>query len=93
MAPELLAALLRRGDAMLALGDLSAARLLYERAAAGGSGGAALALGKTYDPAFLSGLNARGIRPDRATAVNWYRKAAALGDGEAPALLRRLGAE
>jgi hypothetical protein len=90
---ELLATLMRRGDSMLALGDVSAARLLYERAATGGSAEAALAVGRTYDPTFLSGLNARGIRPDRAVAANWYRKAMTLGDREAPALLRRLGAE
>jgi len=74
---------------MLALGDVSAARLLYERAASG-SGHAATAAGKTYDPAFLSQLGVRGIRADPGIAAEWYRKAVALGDVEADQLLRRL---
>jgi TPR repeat protein len=82
--------LLTRGDAMLALGDISAARLLYERAAALGSAGAAKALGNTYDAAFLASINAKGIVADEAAAVAWYRKAAALGDTEAIRQLARL---
>ena len=85
------AALVRRGDTMLAIGDISAARLLYQRAAST-SGQAATAAGKTYDPAFLAQIGARGIRPDPAAAAEWYRKALALGDGEADQLLRRLPA-
>jgi TPR repeat protein len=87
----MLAALIRRGDAMFALHDVSAARLLYERAAAGGSGTAATAAGKTYDPAFLTGFGSRDARADPAAAAAWYHKAIALGDHEAEALLRRLG--
>jgi hypothetical protein len=82
--------LLSRGDELLALGDISAARLLYERAAAAGSARAATALGKTYDPAFLASTQARGITPDRAAAASWYRKGAALGDAEAVDRLARL---
>ena len=55
------AALVARGDAMLELGDVSAARLLYERAAALGNAKAATAAGKTYDPAFL--ISICGLRP------------------------------
>ena len=50
---------------MLALGDISAARLLYERAAALGSAKAATALGKTYDPAFLASIQVSGLAPNR----------------------------
>jgi TPR repeat protein len=92
MAPELLMALVRRGDAMLAVGDVSAARLLYERAASAGSGPAATAMGRTYDPTVLAALGVRGLRPDPATALTWYRRATALGDAEAEPLARRLGA-
>ena len=83
MPAETIAALMKRGDELLRIGDISAARLAYERAAAGGSARAMTALGMTYDPSFLSRTNARGIRPDPAVAAEWYRKAAALGDAAA----------
>jgi type II secretory pathway predicted ATPase ExeA len=81
-APVDLRLLLSRGDTMLALGDMSAARLLYQRAAAAGSARAATAIGKTYDPAFLASIHASGVAPDRDLAAVWYRKGAALGDRE-----------
>jgi hypothetical protein len=90
MAPAMVAALIRRGDQMLAIGDISAARLLYERAAAAGSGAAALALGRTHDPAVMAQLGARGLRPDPEAAAGWYRRALALGEREAEPLLRAL---
>jgi TPR repeat protein len=85
-----LSALLRRGDAMLALGDVSAARLFYERAAATGSGRSATALGKTYEREVLAQLGARGVADDAAMAARWYRAALALGDVEARPLLDRI---
>jgi TPR repeat protein len=75
---------------MLALGDISAARLLFERAAALGSAGAATALGNTYDAAFLASIQAKGIVADQAAAITWYHKAAALGDTEGVRQLKRL---
>jgi TPR repeat protein len=86
------AALVARGDAMLELGDVSAARLLYERAAALGNAKAATAAGKTYDPAFLTSIRASGLVPDRATAAAWYQKGVALGDREAADRLAKLSA-
>ena len=77
---------------MFAAGDVSAARLFYERAAIGGSAAGATGVGKTHDPAFLSRINAFGIRFDPSAAATWYRKAVTLGDPEAERLLRRLGA-
>jgi type II secretory pathway predicted ATPase ExeA len=74
--------LLSRGDAMVALGDVVAARLLYQRAAALGSARAATAVGKTYDPRFLASIHASGIAADRTVAAAWYRKGAASGDTE-----------
>jgi TPR repeat protein len=91
MSPELIAALVRRGAAMLAVGDVSAARLLFERAAEGGSAAAALAAGRTYDPQTLAAIGAFGIPADPAAAARWYRRAAELGDAEAEVALRRLG--
>jgi hypothetical protein len=72
-------ALIRRADSMYALGDISAARLLYSRAAMAGSGQATLALGKTYDPLFLADIGVRGMQGDAAVAIEWYRRALALG--------------
>ena len=90
-APQLdLGLLLSRGNAMLGLGDISAARLFYERAAALGSAGAATKLGNTYDAAFLASIQAKGIVADQAAAIAWYRKAAALGDTDAVRQLKRL---
>jgi TPR repeat protein len=82
--------LLSRADSMLGLGDISAARRLYERAAALGSARAATAAGKTYDAAFLATIRAQGIVPDQAAASEWYRKAVALGDREAADRLAKL---
>jgi type II secretory pathway predicted ATPase ExeA len=90
--PEMVAALLRRGNVLLQQGDMSAARLVYERAAASGSGAGATGAGKTYDPVVLARMDARGLRGDAALAADWYRKAIALGDSEAGELLKALSA-
>jgi hypothetical protein len=79
-----------RGDDMLALGDITAARLCYERAAALGSATAATSLGKTYDPLFLEAIRSSGVLSDRDHAATLYRKAIALGDRDAEPLLARL---
>jgi hypothetical protein len=85
--------LTQRGDAALAVGDIIAARMLYERAAGMGSATAATAAGKTYDLDFLIRADTHGIRPDPASAATWYRKAVALGDPSARGLLGRLEAK
>jgi len=78
--PEtLLQALLRRGDAELSLGDVAAARMLYERAANAGSADAARDLASTYDAAFLHKIGAHGVEPDEALAAAWLRRADELG--------------
>jgi TPR repeat protein len=76
---------------MMAVGDVSAARLLYERAAQAGSGEAAADAGKTYDPSVLFLIGAVGIQPDRSAAARWYRRAIALGDQNAGIWLAGLG--
>ncbi len=90
LPPAMIVALLRRGEAMLAQGDVSAARLLFERAAQAGSGAAALALAHSYDPRFLAELGTRGLRPDPAAAARWYERADALGEAEATRLRQGL---
>ena len=82
---ETQAFLIRRGHEMAAVGDLSAARLLFRRAAEGGSAEAAYALGRTYDPSVMTGL--WQSQADGAEATQWYRRAAAAGDAAAKAAL------
>jgi hypothetical protein len=81
-----IAALLARGDALFARGDISSARLFYERAADAGEGRAALRLGHTYDPVFLDFAHL-GVRSDPTMAESWYRRARGLGETEAEILL------
>ena len=86
----MVALLLRRGDASFALGDVSSARLLYERAAEGGDGRGATGVGKTYDPMSLRAIGARGIQADPVAAATWYRRAIELGDQSAADRLTQL---
>jgi TPR repeat protein len=58
-------------------GDYAAAYQEFLSAAEQGSGSAAHALGLMY-------LSGKGVARDNAQAVEWYRKAAELGFGEAP---------
>ena len=80
------AVLLTRGDSLFGTGDLVSARLFYERAAAAGSGEAALRLGESYDPHFLEKTHLRG-HGDVAAAIFWYERAYQLGVSEATILL------
>jgi len=81
-APDVVATLLRRGDEMLARGDVSTARQFYERALSSGSTLGACSLARTYDPAVL-GRGSPAADPDAAAA--WYDRAARLGNSEASA--------
>jgi TPR repeat protein len=82
-----------RGDAMMAVKDITAARRLYEFAANAGSARAASALASTYDPAGLRRLGAIGLKPNPGLAELWYRRAEALGDPGAEARLNSLAHE
>jgi hypothetical protein len=83
-------ALRARGDALLRIRDIGSARLFYQRAAEAGDGQAALLLGETYDPAFLSRSKISGIAADSETAKFWYRRAAELGAKDAKVLLKSM---
>jgi len=85
-----IAALVTRGDAFLSAGDIVSARLFYERAADGGDGGAALRLGATFDPGFLSRTGVRGAPGDPSRATSWYRRAVDLGNPAAQEHLKNL---
>jgi TPR repeat protein len=73
------ATLLKRAKGLLAIGDITSARLLLERAADAQEAEAALMLAGTYDPQVLGTQDMRSITPDPATARLWYQKAAQLG--------------
>jgi len=88
-----IAALLARGDALIAKGDVASARLFYERAAEAGDGQAALRLGESYDPTFLAQAHLNGVRGDTPAAARWYRRARELGIREAEILLQTLAPE
>ena len=80
-APEI-AALVARGDALIAAGDIASARLLFERAAELRDGRAALRLAVTYDAAFLERAGIPGLPNDPQRAAFWYRRARELGAGK-----------
>lgn len=86
-------ALIARGDQLLGTGDVVSARLFYEHAADVGDGEAALKLGKTFDPTFLSFGRLSGVRGDPSAAIPWYRRARDLGQAEAEIHLKRLDSE
>jgi TPR repeat protein len=90
VSPALVAVLLARGDALLATGDVVAARLMYQRVAGSDSGPAALAMGMTYDPRFLASIGAQGLAADPQQAIFWYKRAAGLGSSVAPQMLAKL---
>jgi hypothetical protein len=72
--------LLHHGDTLLRTGDISSARLFYERAADAGDGRAALRLGATFDPEFLGRLGLGTLQADPAEARSWYSRARDLGE-------------
>lgn len=71
--------LIAHGHKMIAVGYFAGARAYYQRAAEAGSEEAALAVGATYDPVFISALRVQGIKPDRVAAEIWYKRASAFG--------------
>lgn len=79
-----LSTLIRRAQAFIGQGDISAARSMLKRAADAGDASAALLLGATYDPNQLKQMGVVGIKPDIAQARAWYTKAGELGSAEAP---------
>jgi hypothetical protein len=91
--PDAIASSLRRGDALIATGDLAAARLVLRRAADAGDARAAMTLAETYDPTFLEKLGVHGVVPDLAMARSWYEKAKTFGSAEAPQRLETLASK
>jgi hypothetical protein len=80
-----IAALVARGDAFLAAGDIASARLFFERAADSGDSLAAMRMAVTYDAMFLDRAGLRGPGSDPERVAFWFRRARELGDGKAEA--------
>lgn len=81
--PDAAADLLKKGDLLLASGDMAAARQFYERAFTLGSSAGALGVGKTYDPTVYLAQNVQGLAPDPVRAMEWYMRAANSGHQDA----------
>jgi hypothetical protein len=75
LSPIEIASLKARGDEFLNAGDITSARLFYQRAADGGDGSSAWRLGATLDPTFLSRAGIRGISGELDRALWWYQRA------------------
>lgn len=89
---EQLFAIVRKGDEQMAVGNVSAARLLYRHAAESGLAAAALALAASYDEQELRKHRVKGgVQADPKQAQFWYEKARELGAPEARERLQRLG--
>ena len=88
---EEIAYLLKRGEELVAAGQLGPARLVLQRAAEAGDSDAAFALAITYDPILLRTRVAIGVAPDDAMARHWYEKAKELGSMEASRRLEAIG--
>jgi TPR repeat protein len=85
-----LAGLIKRGQALLAEGDIASSRLLLRRAAEAGDANAALMLAGTYDRAELARLKVVGVAHDHAQAKLWYTRAVEHGSSEAVRRLQQL---
>lgn len=82
--------LIAKGDELMNNGDISAARLFYQRALKTGDARAATAIGKSYDPVIFQQLKVHGVLPDPTLAIEWYRKGAQGGDSTATARIQAL---
>jgi TPR repeat protein len=91
--PGEIASSLRRGNDLIASGDIAAARLVLRRAANAGDARAAMTLAGTYDPVILEKLGVHGFVPDIAMARVWYEKAKKFGSVEAPRRLELLASK
>ena len=87
--PKEILVLVKRGQELLASGDIQSARLLLQRGAEARDARAALLLGTTFDPASLKQLGAIGLA-DVAQARSWYQKAREWGEPGAQRQLEAL---
>ncbi len=79
------------GVELMTWGDVTKARILFQRVAEAGDGAAAFALAETYDPLVLKDLRLpRETMPDLVLARTWYERARDLGALEARDRISRL---
>ena len=90
MDPGEAAMLLQRARDFMGAGDISAARVLFNRLTDAGVADAALALASTYDPTYLATHHVMGVQGDRAQARTLYQRAKDLGSTEAAQILARM---
>ena len=78
-----IASLLKRGQDLIAAGDIASARLILTHLAEAGDAEASFILAGTYDAAVSANLRVVGVQPDPAKANAWYARAAKQGSSEA----------
>jgi hypothetical protein len=91
--PNEVVASLARANALIASGDVAAARLVLRHPADSGEAQAAMLLAETYDPAFIEKLGVHGFVPNVAMARDWYEKARKFGAAEATRRLEVLASK
>jgi TPR repeat protein len=86
-----IAAKMKNGVELMRYGEVTKARMMFERAAEAGDGAGAFALAETYDPLVLGELRPReGITPDLTLPRSWYKRASDLGAPNAQDRILRL---
>jgi hypothetical protein len=83
LSAEQIRLLIEQGEKYIAVGDVVAARTIFQRAAEAGDATAALALAATYDPIVLAKLGVMGMGADVEKARAWYQMAESYGSAEA----------
>ena len=83
LSPDEEAVLLARGNDVLLQGGIAAARLMFEELARRGSAAGALALARSFDPAYVPKSATSKLAPNMAMAMKWYERAAELGNPDA----------
>ena len=83
LTPKAEAVMLARGKELLQQGGIAAARLIFEGLATDGSAAGALALARSYDPAYAARSAGAAPAPNLTEARKWYERAAELGNPDA----------
>jgi TPR repeat protein len=81
--------MLKRGQDLIAAGDIASGRLMLTHLAEAGDAEASFILAGTFDAAVLAKLRVVGVQPDPAKARAWYAKAAEQGSLEAKQRLQQ----
>ena len=89
LAPEKVASLLKRGQDLIAAGDVAGGRLMLAYLADAGAAEASFILAGTFDAAVLAKLGVVGVQPDPAKAREWYARAVEQGSSAAMQHLRQ----